>query len=102
MVSNRSVLKIGIKISTQNYFALDKKKLECNSLQLAYNDLGDMSSKLGKLRAGKKAIYRDPTLALIDLYQSDHTYYAAVYDDVHKDSFLSCAPIVLLPKVVLK
>lgn len=80
----------------------DKTRLECNTLQLAYNDLGDMSSTLGHLKTGKKAIYRDPTFSPIDLYQNDHTYYVLIYDDVHKDTFSSCASIKLLPEVVLK
>ncbi|XP_065226507.1 uncharacterized protein Rsod [Planococcus citri] len=80
----------------------DKIRLECNTLQLPYNDLGDMSSKLGHLKTGKKTIFRDPTFAPIDLYQNDHTYYVLVYDDIHKDSFSSCASISSLPEIALK
>lgn len=64
--------------------------------------MDDLSSNLGKLKAGQRKVLRDPTFAPIDLYQMEHTYYVAVYDDVHKDSFSSCAPLLFLPELVLK
>ena len=76
--------------------------LDCNSLQIPYNGFDDVSPKLGKLNAGKRSIHRDPSFAPIDLYQMEHVYYVAIYDDIHKDSFASCAPIIFLPEMVLK
>lgn len=71
-------------------------------MQLSHNGLNDLSPKIGELIAGRKNIHRYPTLAPFDLYQTEHTYFVAIYDDVHKDSFLTCAAIRFVPETILK
>lgn len=80
----------------------DKARQNCDFLQLVYENSGDLDDRLGKLKVGKKTIYRDPALGLINFKQSRHKYYLVIYDNEHTDAYLSCSPIYLHNPTALK
>uniref|UniRef100_A0A8D8WQN7 Superoxide dismutase copper/zinc binding domain-containing protein n=1 Tax=Cacopsylla melanoneura TaxID=428564 RepID=A0A8D8WQN7_9HEMI len=72
-----------------------KSRDTCDFLQFVYENAGHLDVRLGKLKVGKKTMYRDPTLSLIDFKQNRQRYYLVIYDNEHEDSYLSCSPIFL-------
>ncbi|XP_008482269.2 uncharacterized protein LOC103518966 [Diaphorina citri] len=80
----------------------DKSRENCDFLQLVYENSGHLDQRLGKLKVGKKTIYRDPALGLINFKQNRHRYYLVIYDNEHTDAYLSCSPIHLHNPTALK
>ncbi|KAI5714037.1 hypothetical protein M8J76_009978 [Diaphorina citri] len=80
----------------------DKSRENCDFLQLVYENSGHLDQRLGKLKVGKKTIYRDPALGLINFKQNRHRYYLVIYDNEHTDAYLSCSPIYLHNPTALK
>ncbi|XP_026682186.1 uncharacterized protein LOC103513087, partial [Diaphorina citri] len=79
-----------------------KSRENCDFLQLVYENSGHLDQRLGKLKVGKKTIYRDPALGLINFKQNRHRYYLVIYDNEHTDAYLSCSPIHLHNPTALK
>lgn len=100
------------KIYVTDILKFDHHRTEdnCNFLQLVFDPtgdgegrgIGDLDNRLGKLRVAKNAlrspqrvVFRDEKLALLpsDLTIPHRTLYLVLFDDQHRENFLSCTQI---------
>ncbi|XP_037950401.1 uncharacterized protein LOC119681315 [Teleopsis dalmanni] len=100
------------KIYVTDIFKNDHHRTEenCNFLQLVFDPqgngvgkgIGDLDSRLGKLRVAKnalrspqRAVFRDAKLALLpsDLTIPHRTLYLVLFDNQHPDNYLACTKI---------
>lgn len=68
--------------------------------------LGDLSSRLGRVRvaqepASARAVFRDPVLDRLqfDLASQRRSLYLVLLDPQHPEAFLACAKIRLVPSI---
>lgn len=100
------------KIYVTDIFKYDHHRTEdnCNFLQLVFDpsgegegrSIGDLDSRLGKIRVAKnalrmpqRAVFRDEKLALLpsDLTIPHRTLYLVLFDDQHPENYLACTKI---------